>query len=70
MMLVGHNPGSTDISRNGINWYKSHFPDVGNEEIKEWQQKKHLFSCFNFFKLWKYDNTYTGDLENTEQGYI
>ena len=24
-----------------------------------------------FFKLWKYDNTFTGDLENTEQqGYI
>ena len=20
-----------------------------------------------FFKLWKYDNTFTGDLENTEQ---
>ena len=23
-----------------------------------------------FFKLWKYDNTFTGDLENTEQNYI
>ena len=51
MMLVGHNPGSTDISRNGINWYKSHFPDVGNEEIKEWQQKKHLFSFKEFFYM-------------------
>ena len=28
-----------------------------------------LFS-FVFFKLWKYDNTFTGDLENTEQSYI
>ena len=27
----------------------------------------HFF--FNiFFKLWKYDNTFMGDLENTEQG--
>ena len=25
---------------------------------------------FYFFKLWKYDNTFTGDLEDTEQGYI
>ena len=25
---------------------------------------------FLFSKLWKYDNTFTGDLENTEQGYI
>ena len=23
-----------------------------------------------FFKFWKYDNTFTGDPENTEQGYI
>ena len=23
-----------------------------------------------FFKLWKYDNTSTGDLENAEQSYI
>ena len=22
-----------------------------------------------FFKLWKYDNAFTGDLENTEQDY-
>ena len=29
----------------------------------------HFFSFF-FFKLWKYDNTITGDLENIEQGYI
>ena len=25
---------------------------------------------FLFFELWKYDNTFTGDLENTEQSYI
>ena len=25
---------------------------------------------FLFFKLGKYDNTFTGDLEDTEQGYI
>ena len=25
---------------------------------------------FFFFKLWQYDNTFTGDLENTEQNYI
>ena len=32
---------------------------------------KFLFPpSFLFFKLWKYDNTFTGDLENTEQGYI
>ena len=29
-----------------------------------------FFSFFLFFKLWKYDNSLTGDLENTEQGYI
>ena len=23
-----------------------------------------------FLKLWKYDNTFTGDLENVEQSYI
>ena len=28
-----------------------------------------IFS-FLFFKLWKYDNTFTGDLEDTEQSYI
>ena len=27
-----------------------------------------IFFSFLFFKLWKY-NTFTGDLENTEQGY-
>ena len=35
--------------------------------------KSHLLffkKSFNFFKLWKYDNTATGDLDNTEQGYI
>ena len=25
---------------------------------------------FYFFKLWKYDNTLTGDLKNTGQSYI
>ena len=25
---------------------------------------------FEFLKLWKYDNTFTGKLENAEQGYI
>ena len=29
-----------------------------------------FFFNFNFFKLWKYDNSFTGNLENTEQGYI
>ena len=31
-----------------------------------------LFFSLSFliFKLWKYDNTFTGDLENTEQSYI
>ena len=28
------------------------------------------FFNFYFFKLWKYDNTFTGDLENTEQSYL
>ena len=28
------------------------------------------FFLFLFFKLWKYDNTFTGDLENIEQSYI
>ena len=28
-----------------------------------------IFS-FLFFKLWKYDNTFTGDLEDTEQSYV
>ena len=28
-----------------------------------------IFS-FLFFKLWKYDNTFTGDLEDTEQSYM
>ena len=25
---------------------------------------------FLFFKLWDYDSTFTGDLENTDQSYI
>ena len=29
-----------------------------------------FFIVIAFFKLWKYDNTFTGDLENTEQRYI
>ena len=29
-----------------------------------------FFLSFLFFKLWMYDNTFTGDLENTEQDYI
>ena len=29
-----------------------------------------FFSSFLFFKLCKYDNTFTGNLENTEQSYI
>ena len=28
------------------------------------------FKIFKYFKLWKYDNTFTGDLENTEQSYV
>ena len=29
-----------------------------------------FFTLSYFFKLWKYDNTFIGDLENTEEGYI
>ena len=29
-----------------------------------------FFFKFLGFKLWKYGNTFTGDLENTEQSYI
>ena len=29
-----------------------------------------LFFNFSYFKLWKHDNTFIGDLENTEQGYM
>ena len=29
-----------------------------------------IFLIFLFFKLWKYVNTFTGDLENIEQSYI
>ena len=29
-----------------------------------------LFLFLQFLKLWNYDNTFTGDLENTEQTYI
>ena len=28
------------------------------------------FFYFNFFKFWKYDNTFIGNLENIEQGYV
>ena len=28
------------------------------------------FFSILFFKLWKYDNTFAGDLENTGKGYI
>ena len=28
------------------------------------------YNFFLFFKLWKYDNTFTGDLENAAQSYI
>ena len=31
---------------------------------------KIFISKFYFFKLWKYDNMFIGDLENIEQGYI
>ena len=30
---------------------------------------KIFISKFYFFKLWKYDNMFIGDLENIEQGY-
>ena len=29
-----------------------------------------FLSMYLFFKLWKYDNAFIGDLENTEQDYI
>ena len=29
-----------------------------------------IFSLFFFFKLSKFDNTFTGDLENTKQSYV
>ena len=29
-----------------------------------------FFSMYLFFELWKYDNAFTGDLENAEQDYI
>ena len=29
-----------------------------------------VFFSFSFFKLWKYDKTLIGDLENIEQSYI
>ena len=29
----------------------------------------HGYNFKIFFKLWKYANIFTGDLENTEQGY-
>ena len=32
--------------------------------------KLDFLSFKNFFKLSKYDNTFTGDLENTEQSYM
>ena len=28
-----------------------------------------IFKIFYFFKLWKFDNTFTGDLKN-KQGYV
>ena len=30
----------------------------------------HQFFNFYFLKLFKYDNIFTGELENAEQGYI
>ena len=36
---------------------------------KRFQESSGLFS-FYFFWIMKYDNTFTGDLENTEQSYI
>ena len=33
-------------------------------------RNRNLFFSFLFFKLWQYDNTFTGDLENIEQSYI
>ena len=40
------------------------------EELEEMFNKSLLFSLSFFFKLWKLDNTFTGDLENTEQSYM
>ena len=41
------------------------------ENTQEWNDSKScsLFFSFLFFKLWKYDNAFTEDLENTEQSY-
>ena len=40
------------------------------ENTQEWNDSKSyslFFSSFFIFKLWKYDNTFTEDLENTEK---
>ena len=40
------------------------------ESIRQAPLLLFVFSSFLFLKFWKYDNTFTGDLENTEQSYI
>ena len=46
-------------------------PDCGIKEYMNSLKKFiHFFSYFLFFKLWKHDNTFIGNLEITEQNYI
>ena len=42
----------------------------GKKEIKVKDDRLFAASIFFSFTLLKYDNMFTGDLENTEQGYI
>ena len=55
-----------------INRYKQgYYLGIENDQEREHIVKyyKVVFS-FLFFKLWKYDDTFTGDLENIEQSFI
>jgi len=56
-------------------WIKPVTPYTARQTLNHWTTRegpemKELKNFFLFFKLWKYDNTFIGDLENTEQGYI
>ena len=43
-------------------WYYFYLKD-------HWIIFQNIFPNFYFFKLWKHNNTFAGDLENTEQNY-
>ena len=60
-----------DSEKNLIDYFNT-IHSFKKEKAKSWQFqiRKCFFFSFLVFKLWKYDKTLIGDLENVEQSYI